>query len=660
MRIWLNRSLTAVSRQTEIRQLHIDKYLNSDIEAEAHFRLHFSSFSLSMVFTIRLRSRRGMKRLDFASDQSKWNELQKAIADATQCPVDTQLLSRTPLHEADYMQPQLTQTFAQLKIKHGDILYLAGEPDDEPNDASKATTNGAAAQASASSSASSAAPAPQRKLSPNCRHGPAGACPHCMGVRPGDDLSKASLGSCNHSASATCIHCSSHVKDVKAAPAAWLCNHPDTVFCPKCMPPEDESEKGKRRTCTCDHSKGQQCTACLSKPSTLKVDKIPFNRYLDDKRALCKFKHGDKVTCAFCAVPHFPSFAPKAVCNRHPPGGSCLQCAPPNCNLKVQAYRHCDTISIEGTLLFNWYAAWIRSQAAVAKTPALLVQRAAVLFGRVIDEPAESGNPFAVRSLVAALYEPPQNNTPNSIRLLPDDNESLIHLVASRLGLTAVGWCIGTQPREGKQYGGKVLLSGLEVQQAARFQHRYRLDNGYSQFVTVVVEHTAQVEPVAYQVSDAAVALEQDGFLAKADDPYMLSTRKPAGKEQVPTIVYKDRPLQPGDQFLPDELLVKVNLTAPRPNSKDLLFKSFGFPFSGAQFTEASVRHFLSTHSKEEYETKLSDFNLLVCLAKLTASKPTTDQATILAVCDAISKRQSIPTPVREQLDRIFIEKNFF
>lgn len=52
--------------------------------------------------------------------------------------------------------------------------------------------------------------------------------------------------------------------------------------------------------------------------------------------------------------------------------------------------------------------------------------------------------------------------------------------------------------------------------------------------------------------------MERDGVLAHADDPYLLTTRKPKAKEMVPTVVYKDKPLLPG-RWLSASLLCVVD-----------------------------------------------------------------------------------------------------
>ncbi len=80
------------------------------------------------------------------------------------------------------------------------------------------------------------------------------------------------------------------------------------------------------------------CLVVTARP-VIKVDKIPFARYMEEKRALCKFKHGDSMTCPACAPPELPSFVGKKDCNkghRPWPQAVCLSCAPANATLKEQ------------------------------------------------------------------------------------------------------------------------------------------------------------------------------------------------------------------------------------------------------------------------------------------------------------------------------------
>ena len=219
-----------------------------------------------------------------------------------------------------------------------------------------------------------------------------------------------------------------------------------------------------------------------------------------------------------------------------------------------------------------------------------------------------------------------------------------------------VGWVVTTEERKGEKYGGAVLLSGLEVQQAARFQWRYKNDYGYSRFVTLVMENssTGEVEPKAYQVSDLAVCLERDGIFAKAADSNMVTTRVPGQGEMVPTVVFKDRPLLPSKEFLPDEFIVKVIALAPKSEA-DWMFQHAQFPSMKDQPTDAILNGYMKKYRSEDYLTKLSDFNLLTYLASKSILPP----KTLTDVCLAISNRTPIGRDALNSLDAIFATKGW-
>lgn len=264
-------------------------------------------------------------------------------------------------------------------------------------------------------------------------------------------------------------------------------------------------------------------------------------------------------------------------------------------------------------------------------------------FSQFIDEPAETKNPGAIRALVHSLYEPPQESTPTGMRFIKDPNEAAVHQIAARCGLEPVGWILCRTGREGEKYGGKVVLTGQEVQQAARFQARFQDQYEHSRFVTIIMEHAATVEPRAYQVSDLAVALERDGIFGKPTDPNMISTRIPGKSEMIPTVVYKDRPLQPGVDFLPDEFIVKVILTSPKV--PDSMFKSHEFPSNGS---ELYIRNHLASHARLDLVSRVSDFNLLVALVKVAG------WSAVEEICDAIRTKSNLKDETRIALEKVF------
>lgn len=47
---------------------------------------------------------------------------------------------------------------------------------------------------------------------------------------------------------------------------------------------------------------------------------------------------------------------------------------------------------------------------------------------------------LGIRANVVAIYEPPQESSRDSVRLLPDEKEDVVEQIATSLGLRRVGW----------------------------------------------------------------------------------------------------------------------------------------------------------------------------------------------------------------------------
>lgn len=124
-----------------------------------------------------------------------------------------------------------TDLISTLGLQHGDLITLI-----EPKPAS--SSSAAAVPPSFLSSSS--------KLTPQCNHSEDGACINCRPSQPGEKI----IGKCNHPASAKCVHCSDFAQDLLSGkkldtPAAWMCQHAPTAFCPKCLPQSTDDIKLK-------------------------------------------------------------------------------------------------------------------------------------------------------------------------------------------------------------------------------------------------------------------------------------------------------------------------------------------------------------------------------------------------------------------------------
>lgn len=372
-----------------------------------------------MAFILRLRTSSGVKRLMFKDASATWEDLQLQIADLTGVPKSGQNLTTQAPTKVDITKAKSTSTLQSLKFSQGDMLTLSGEAT-RPATATVLVTPAVTA-------------ARTFKPSEKCTHGPRGRCLECVPDEPegGEDSNEKNTGKrtnlCLHGPGATCLHCNVHVGSKSTEPAEWLCNHADTAFCPKCLPPDLEEEEKK---------------------AAIKVDKVPYRFWLNEKKRMCKFKHPANVTCTNCAEPLAPSFVGKKDCNRgHKPWpyGVCLNCAPPNALIRPQDFRHCDNIVLQANLIQTFYRNWMLKDNRL--------QKAAILFGYYLDEEKESEffKEGAVQGVTQALYEPPQESVPTGLRFLRDPNEKNVHEVASALGLEPIGWILTTRPREGKK-----------------------------------------------------------------------------------------------------------------------------------------------------------------------------------------------------------------
>lgn len=398
-----------------------------------------------MVFIIRVRAQKGMKRMVFKDDSSTLNDLQLQIKDIIGLSPSQQLLSKTPLSKPDFVQGTKKSTLKSLGFKHGDMLYLGGE--DVP-------------QAKEAKSVPIRAP----RLTARCQHGPRGQCMHCNHAKAGDKIK----GKCAHGPNETCIHCGALNTSGTKEIAEFWCSHPETAFCVKCMPPPDDDDgMAKQLSCSCDPRKGEKCLRCIGR-GKIKTNFCSFFEFMERKKGLCKYKHASSSTCINCRAPVLPSYAAKPGCTRghRPwPEGVCLSCRPETPHLRLQRYRHCDTISIPASLAQNFYHSYVQR--------GIDNHRVAFFFGRYVDEPPSTKIPGGKRAVVEACYEPPQQPKPGRFRFLRDPKRDNIHKIAEVLGIEMVGMIIARKSIEDEKYKGKVFLTGREVRFAAQFQQRY-------------------------------------------------------------------------------------------------------------------------------------------------------------------------------------------
>lgn len=126
-------------------------------------------------------------------------------------------------------------------------------------------------------------------------------------------------------------------------------------------------------------------------------------------------------------------------------------------------------------------------------------QRIGMLFGTYEVHPDV---PLGIRARVAAIYEPPQESTRDSILLLEDEHEAEVDEMARLLGLRRVGWIFTDLMAENAAAGTVKHVRGIKTHfltaqeciLAGHLQNKYPnrckyANGGYfgSKFVTVCV-----------------------------------------------------------------------------------------------------------------------------------------------------------------------------
>uniref|UniRef100_A0A3P8UQ64 Nuclear protein localization protein 4 homolog n=1 Tax=Cynoglossus semilaevis TaxID=244447 RepID=A0A3P8UQ64_CYNSE len=324
----------------------------------------------------------------------------------------------------------------------------------------------------------------------------------------------------------------------------------------------------------------------------------------------------------------------KSGCEGHPPwpDGICTKCQPSAITLNRQKYRHVDNIMFENHTIANRFLDFWRKTGS---------QRMGFLYGRYTEH---KDIPLGIRAEVAAIYEPPQNATQNSLELLEDPRAAAVDEIAAKLGLCKVGWIFTDLISEDTRIGtvrytrnqDSHYLSAEECITAGFFQNKHsnpcRLSrDGYfgSKFVTVVATGGPdnQVHFEGYQVSNQCMALVRDECLLPCKDVPELGYAKESSPEQyVPDVFFKDKDKFGNDvtflaRPLPVEYLI-IDITTTFPKDPQFTFCSTqNFPIENRDLLgETQDFHTLASHlsqcssSSSTFLDVVSDFHLLLFL----------------------------------------------
>ncbi|VDM46229.1 unnamed protein product [Toxocara canis] len=284
----------------------------------------------------------------------------------------------------------------------------------------------------------------------------------------------------------------------------------------------------------CHHGARQKCTHCLPldpyDEEYLKekdIKHMSFHAYVRKLTA----GHGkgtqlkkplENVVCTM-----------KQNCSSHKPypEGICTKCRPPSLTLNRQRYRHVDNISIENENVVNRFLAFWRKSGH---------QRIGYLIGRY--EPF-SDVPLGIKATVAAIYEPPQSSSSESVKFEEDPNENLVDELCSYLSLRRIGWIFtdlwSADATKGTvhctRHKDSFFLSAQECITAGYLQNKYRNVTDFcsdryfgSKFTTVIAsgDQSEHINFSGYQVSNQCAAMVEANILCPTSHPELAYLRE--------------------------------------------------------------------------------------------------------------------------------------
>ncbi|XP_055852773.1 nuclear protein localization protein 4 homolog [Episyrphus balteatus] len=328
----------------------------------------------------------------------------------------------------------------------------------------------------------------------------------------------------------------------------------------------------------------------------------------------------------------------KPGCREHPPWpkGICSKCQPSAITLNRQIYRHVDNVMFENTTIVERFLNYWRSTGH---------QRMGFLYGTY---EAITDVPLGIRAKVAAIYEPPQESTRDSIKLLENEGSEDVDAVAKALGLKKIGWIFTDLIPEDPAAGTVKHIRGIETHfltaqeciMAGQFQNSHpnpckHSSNGVfgSKFATVCVtgDKTKQVHMEGYAVSAQCMALVRDDCLVPTKDaPELGYIRESTDKQYVPDVYYKEKDQYGNDvqrlaRPLPVEYLL-VDVPASTPLQPQYTFtqcdKKRPFPVEN-RYLDGHLQNFyalssyLSLWREDEFLEAISDFHLLIYLYRM-------------------------------------------
>ncbi|XP_055343803.1 nuclear protein localization protein 4 homolog [Paramacrobiotus metropolitanus] len=338
------------------------------------------------------------------------------------------------------------------------------------------------------------------------------------------------------------------------------------------------------------------------------------------------------------------------------PEGICTKCQPSALTLNRQRYRHVDSIMFENAELVERFLDYWRRTG---------LQRVGILYGKYEQH---KDVPLGIRATVAAVYEPPQLNSENSLELQEDPNGEVIDCVAGKMGLRRVGWIFTDLVAEDVRAGtvkflrnkDTYFLTAEECITAGTLQcqnpNPCKLSpTGQfgSKFVTVVVtgDNTNHIHFEGYQVSEQCMSLVRDNCLVPTyDAPELAYVKESTSQQYVPDVFYKEKDNYGNEvtrlaRPLPVEYLI-VDLPVSMPKEPKYTFKlndgKTPFPVENRLDQKQDFATLIRYASQfRSFLDVISDFHVLLFMATTEDITLQDDELEILAAA-VINKDASV------------------
>merc|ERR550519_357673 len=396
----------------------------------------------------------------------------------------------------------------------------------------------------------------------------------------------------------------------------------------------------KRDAIHCQHNQNSQCVHCTPFE--------PFDEeYLKDQKikhmsfhSFLRMTYKDMSKGKFTPLKNMScGIQVDRGCEHKPwPKGICSKCQPSAVTLSRQNYRHCDNVMFENPKIVDRFLHYWRETGN---------QRGGWLIGRY---EVHNDVPLGVKAVVTAIYEPPQESTRDSLKILPDPKEEVVNEILDQLEMTKVGWIFTDLVPSAN---GKVkhfrnmdshFLSASEIITAAAYQVEHpnackmSSDGTFgSKFVTVCATGNKdnEVAMEGYQVSNQCMSLVKENIIIPTRDaPELGYIRESSDEQYVPDVFFMEKDkygneiIKVGRPLPVEYLLVDIPVSTPKeenwlytfsvPASADR--KSFPVenrPIESYLQDFNSFARYMTQFPSAEFLDAVSDIHVLIFMATL-------------------------------------------